>query len=114
MVVDGTQILMKRIKPHQSFDGKFTLIVYVYRNDNEIKNTIGFKQLGNKWWEATKLSHEEMKTSLLLQLRLQAIVPPPFFSIKINLCEKDNEQVKIDFETLSSGEIGRASCRERV
>lgn len=78
--------------------------VYINRNDNELKNTIGFKQLGNKWWEATKLSHEEMKTSLLLQLRLQAIVPPPFFSIKINLCEKDNEQVKIDFETLSSGE----------
>lgn len=50
------------------------------------------------------MSHEETKTSLLVQLRLQAIVPPPFFSIKINLCEKDNEQVKIDFETLSSGE----------
>lgn len=74
------------------------------REKQKTESTIEFKQLGNKWWSATQMSHAEMKTSLLVQLRLQAVVPPPFFSMRINLCEKDNTDVKIDFETLSSGE----------
>lgn len=74
----------------------------VRRREN--KNTISFEQLGNKWFAATKLSAEEMKMSFWIHIRMQAIVPPPFFSIRINLCEKDNADVKIDFETLSSGE----------
>ena len=45
-----------------------------------------------------------MKTDLLVQIRVQAIVPPPFFIMRINLCEKENQNIKIDFETLSSGE----------
>lgn len=68
------------------------------------ESTIEFKSLGSKWLSATQMTHDEMKTPLLVQLRVQAIVPPPFFSIRINLCEKDNSDVKIDFETLSSGE----------
>ena len=68
------------------------------------ERTIEFKSLGSKWLSATQMTHDEMKTPLLVQLRVQAIVPPPFFSMKINLCEKDNPDVKIDFETLSSGE----------
>lgn len=74
----------------------------VRRRKNE--NTISFKQLGNKWFDATRLSAEEMKMSFWIHIRMQAIVPPPFFSIRINLCEKDDADVKIDFETLSSGE----------
>lgn len=66
--------------------------------------TIEFKSLGSKWLSTTQMTHDGMKTPLLVQLRVQAIVPPPFFSMKINLCEKDNPDVKIDFETLSSGE----------
>ena len=76
----------------------------VYDCKQKSMDTIDFKSLGKKWLASTQMLHEEMKTSFLVQLRIQAIVPPPFFSIKINLCEKDNEQVKIDFETLSSGE----------
>lgn len=68
------------------------------------ESTIEFKSLGKTWLSATQMTHDEMKTPLLVQLRVQAIVPPPFFSIRINLCEKDNPDVKIDFETLSSGE----------
>lgn len=68
------------------------------------ESTIEFKQLGYQWFIATQMPHDDMKIPFLVQLRVQAIVPPPFFSMKINLCEKDYPDVKIDFETLSSGE----------
>lgn len=72
--------------------------------DENLEKTIKFNHLGPKWFKATSLPEEEMLSSFFVQVRLQAIVPPPFFSMRINLCEKDEENVKIDFETLSSGE----------
>lgn len=68
------------------------------------ENTIKFEQLGSTWWKESKLSKDEMKSPFMIQIRVQAIVPPPFLSMRINLCEKNNSEVKIDFETLSSGE----------
>ena len=82
--------------------------VFEYSSNNEaarkIENTVNFEQLGQIWLNATKLPTTEMNTSFGSHIIEQAIVPPPFFSIRINLCEKDNTDVKIDFETLSSGE----------
>ena len=87
------------------------LMFDVYNMDNAINGNaktgeccITFEQLGKKWFNNTKMSKEEMKTDLLVQIRVQAIVPPPFFIMRINLCEKDNQNIKINFETLSSGE----------
>ena len=68
------------------------------------ENTIGFEQLGAKWLKESKLTDGEMINSFMVQVREQAIVPPPFLSMKINLCERNNIDIKIDFETLSSGE----------
>lgn len=65
---------------------------------------ITFEQLGENWSINTKISKEEMKKGLLVQIKMQAIVPPPFFIMRINLCEKGDQNIKIDFETLSSGE----------
>lgn len=87
------------------------LIFDVYNMDNAVngnaiigESCITFEQLGKKWFNNTKMPKEEMKTDLLVQIRVQAIVPPPFFIMRINLCEKENQNIKIDFETLSSGE----------
>ena len=65
---------------------------------------IEFDELGKKWYKVTQMSTDDTKSSLLVHLRMQAIVPPPFMTIRINLCEKSNRNVKIDFESLSSGE----------
>lgn len=87
------------------------LIFDVYNMDNAVngnaitgESCITFEQLGKKWFNNTKMPKEEMNTDLLVQIRVQAIVPPPFFIMRINLCEKENQNIKIDFETLSSGE----------
>lgn len=87
------------------------LMFDVYNMDNTVNGNaitneccITFEQLGKKWFNNTKMPKEEMKTDLLVQIRVQAIVPPPFFIMRINLCEKENQNIKIDFETLSSGE----------
>ncbi len=66
--------------------------------------TIYYDKMFTKWYNATKIPDEWAKSSFWVNLRIQAIVPPPFFKMKINLCEKDAPSVKIDFETLSSGE----------
>ncbi len=69
------------------------------------KTNMRFDELGKIWKKAT----EERKREILYMplwshIRMCALTIPPFFSMRINLCEADNENVKIDFETLSSGE----------
>lgn len=73
-------------------------------NVEDDEGCIEFDELGKKWYKVTQMSTADMKSSLLVHLRMQAIVPPPFLTIRINLCEKSNRNVKIDFESLSSGE----------
>lgn len=70
----------------------------------EKENSIGFEKLGQTWLKESKLTDDEMKTSFMVQVKIQAIVPPPFLNMTINLCKKNDNEVKIDFETLSSGE----------
>lgn len=70
----------------------------------QAEETIDFSVLGKKWFEMTKTSSNDMVSDILVHLRMQAIVPPPFMKMKINLCEKSDSNKKINFETLSSGE----------
>lgn len=70
----------------------------------QAEETIDFSALGKKWFELTKTSSNDMVSDILVHLRMQAIVPPPFMKMRINLCEKSDSNKKINFETLSSGE----------
>lgn len=78
----------------------------VDENGNKIssKNGIKFSELTNKWLKGSNYRHLKDLPKLFFEVRSQAIIPPPFMSIKITLCEKDDDNIKIDFDTLSSGE----------
>lgn len=67
--------------------------------------TVSFDELGETWEKATEERIQDvLYMPLWSHIRMCALTIPPFFSMRINLCEADNESVKIDFETLSSGE----------
>jgi hypothetical protein len=69
------------------------------------KTEVDFSALATKWHsETTKRSDEIMYQPLWNHIRLRALTVPPFFCYQINVCEVENEDVDIDFETLSSGE----------
>lgn len=69
------------------------------------KTEVDFSTLATKWHsETTKRSDEIMYQPLWNHIRLCALTVPPFFCYQINVCEVENEDVDIDFETLSSGE----------
>lgn len=71
------------------------------RNQTEVD----FTSLATKWHsETTKRSDDIMYQPLWNHIRLCALTVPPFFCYQINVCEKNNEETRIDFETLSSGE----------
>jgi hypothetical protein len=69
------------------------------------KTEVDFSTLATKWHsETTMRSDEIMYQPLWNHIRLCALTVPPFFCYQINVCEVENEDVDIDFETLSSGE----------
>ncbi len=111
-----TELIEALAKDHSHITRKiYQTLAYlmfdVYTLDNAVNGNatiseccITFEQLGKKWVNNTKISKGEMKIGSLVQIRMQAIVPPPFFIIRINLSEIATPNIKIDFETLSSGE----------
>jgi len=71
------------------------------RNQTEVD----FGTLAVKWHgETTKRADDIMYQPLWNHIRLCALTVPPFFCFQINVCEVDDEDTNIDFETLSSGE----------
>lgn len=78
-------------------------------NSGEIKllqseNTIDFEQLGIDW-HTKAIKKNGVETDLLKSaVQISSIMPPPFLKTRINLHERTNEEIKIQFETLSSGE----------
>lgn len=67
--------------------------------------TVSFEILGQTWSKATEERIDDINyMPLWSHIRMCALTIPPFFCMRIILCEKDNEDEKIDFETLSSGE----------
>lgn len=77
----------------------------VQDNDGEMlqsENTINFEQLGI---DTKAIKKNGVQTDLLKSaVQISAIMPPPFLKTRINLHERTNEEIKIQFETLSSGE----------
>ncbi|TWV11243.1 ATP-binding protein [Bacteroidaceae bacterium HV4-6-C5C] len=80
----------------QDSDGKIILL--------QSENSIGFYQLGIDWY--TKVINKDgVETDPLKSaVEISALMPPPFLETRINLHEKNNPEIKIAFETLSSGE----------
>ena len=68
------------------------------------ENTIDFHQLGVDW-HTKVIKKGGVETDLLKNaVQRSALMPPPFLETRINLHEKNNPEIKIAFETLSSGE----------
>ena len=65
---------------------------------------IRFFDLAKRWFDKADLKDASVLSNLLIDIRIQAIVPPPFLKIRIGLCEINNRDIEIDFDTLSSGE----------
>lgn len=87
--------------------GVFDLPVVRDKGGNLERNQteVDFGTLSTKWKEeTTKRSDEVMYQPLWNHIRLCALTVPPFFCYQINVCEVENEESEIDFETLSSGE----------
>lgn len=68
------------------------------------ENTIDFDKLKDRWKKYAVNKTGVDMSIILNHLQQCALMLPPFLCMRINLCEKDNPKVKIDFETLSSGE----------
>ena len=77
-------------------------------NEGKLKRNqteVDFGTLAVKWHgETTKRADDIMYQPLWNHIRLCALTVPPFFCFQINVCEVDDEDTNIDFETLSSGE----------
>lgn len=78
-------------------------------NDGEKKllqseNIIDFQELGINWHAIVIKKNGVEIEPLKNAIQISAIMPPPFLETRINLHEKNNSEIKIAFETLSSGE----------
>ena len=68
------------------------------------ENVITFDALGQRWHEKTIKAHGVEREPLLNYIQRCALILPQFLCMDINLCDVANENVKIEFESLSSGE----------
>lgn len=87
--------------------GVFDLPVVRDKDGNMERNQteVDFGTLSTKWKEeTTKRPDKVMYKPLWSHIRLCALTVPPFFCYQINVCDMENEESEIDFETLSSGE----------
>lgn len=87
--------------------GVFDMLVVRDKDGNLERNQteVDFGTLSTKWKEeTTKRLDDVMYKPLWNHIRLCALTVPPFFCYQINVCDMENEESEIDFETLSSGE----------
>lgn len=68
------------------------------------ENIIDFHQLGIDWHTKVIKKDGVIADKLKTAIQINALMPPPFLETRINLHEKNNPEIKIAFETLSSGE----------
>lgn len=87
--------------------GIFNLKVFKDKDGHLDRNhtEVDFSSLAVKWHEeTTKRKDVFMYQPLWNHIRLCALTVPPFFCFQINVCDVENEETDISFETLSSGE----------
>lgn len=70
---------------------------------------VDFMEINKRWNEETEKWEDCIKhKSLWNHIRMCALTVPTFFRYQINVCDLENEEVDIDFKTLSSGEKQQA------
>ena len=78
-----------------------------YNEKGELEDNYGsisFDDLGVKWHRKVFKEEGAEKDMTRFYIQRQALIVPPFLCMRIDLCEADDPETKIDFETLSSGE----------
>lgn len=118
---DVTQIkemVKKQVVDHSHITRKiFQTIAYLWYEVYDIEEkyddngqltdsygSISFDDLGVKWHRKVFKEEGVDKDMKRFYIQRQALIVPPFLCMHIDLCEADDPEVEIDFETLSSGE----------
>lgn len=111
-------LVRKQVADHSHITRKiFQTIAYLWYEVYDIKekrNAAGklidssdcmtFDELGEKWHRKVFKEEGAEKDMNRFYIQRQALMVPPFLRMRIDLCEEDNPDEIIDFETLSSGE----------